>query len=48
MLARHLANPWPVPLASEAFHRITEAGYRRKQEGGFIIPMEGPQVFDIP
>jgi hypothetical protein len=48
MLARRLANLRPGPFASEAFHRIKEAGYRRKQEGGFVAGLQGPQPIDIP
>src|SRR5580698_874350 len=48
MPAWRLANLRPGPLASEAFHRIKEAAYRRKQEGGFVAGLGGPQPIDIP
>jgi hypothetical protein len=36
------------PLPAGAFHRIKDAGYRRKQERGFEGTLQGLQPIDIP
>jgi hypothetical protein len=48
MPAWRLANLRPGPLASEAFHRIKDAGNRRKPERRSDKALEAIQLIDIP